>query len=133
MESKKDFEKTNLIVFVTEIEDCYRERVLNLNQTVIAYGSGKRNKHDRGSYTFNKLLSPHDTGSYWFESTLNVDLGLCYTLKLNDTKNGFHFFLLDTNLTYIYVLHDFNFFVHSPNPLTFPRIFRIVSIFRKIF
>ena len=106
---------------------------MNLNQTVIAYGSGKRNKHEKGSYIFNKLLSPHETSSYWSESTLNVDFGLCYTLKLNDTKNGFHFFLLNTNFSYIYVLHDFNFFVHSANPLTFPRIYQIVRIYQIMF
>lgn len=113
------------MLFVTEIENCYRERVIKLNKTVIAYGSGKRLKHDKGSYKFT-LNSPDDISHYWSESPLGVDFGICYTLKLNDTKNGFHFFLLDTNLTYVYILHDFNYFIHSANPLTFPRIYKIV-------
>ena len=113
--------------FVAEIEDCYRERALKLNEIVIAYGSGKISKHDKGNYKFN-LTSPDDISSYWSESPYHMDLGICYTLKLNDTKNGFYFFFLDTNLTYTFVLHDYNFYVNTPNPLTFPRILQIVRL-----
>ena len=113
--------------FVAEIEDCYRERALKLNEVVIAFGSGKISKHDKGNYKFN-LTSPDAISSYWSESPYHMDLGICYTLKLNDTKNGFYFFFLDTNLTYTFVLHDYNFYVNTPNPLTFPRILQIVRL-----
>ena len=85
--------KTNLSFFVAEIEDCYRDRALKLNEIVIAFGSGKISKHDKGNYKFN-LTSPDDISSYWSESPYHMDLGICYTLKLNDTKNGFYFFSL---------------------------------------
>ena len=125
-ECKKDFLNQTPVYFVTEIEECYRKRVLKSNETVIAYGSGKRLKHDKESYKFT-LYSPDDISHNLSESPLGVDWGICYTLKLNDTKNGFHFFILDTNLTYVqYILHDFKYFVHSLNPLTFPRIHKIV-------
>lgn len=130
-ESNKLTFYTELNDFVTEIEDCYRERALKLNETVIAYGSGKIFKHDKGGYKFN-LTSPDDISSYWSESLFAIDLGICHTVKLNDTKDGFHFFLLDTNLTYVFVLHDYNFYVNSANPLTYPRILEIVR-HQKIF
>ena len=95
---------------------------------MVAYGSGRRiNKNFKASFQF-KLSSPDDIRTYWSESPSTIDAGICYTIKLNDTNDGYYFFLLDTNLRYTYILHDFNFFVHSANPFTYPRILQMVNL-----
>ena len=104
----------------------------------MGFVKAKVDRHE-GSFEI-EAFPPEDIVHYMSESPWSIDSGFCYTLRLNELKNEIPMFFLHPNLSYFYVLHDYNYYFHSTNPLMYPRILKNVcsitkkgSLLKKVF
>ena len=111
------------------MEECYRKRLIKFNETLMGFVKAKVDRHE-GSFEI-ESFPPEDIVHYMSESPWSIDSGFCYTLRLNELKNEIPMFFLNPNLSYFYVLHDYNYYFHSTNPLMYPRILKNVCSIKK--
>ena len=128
LEARKELSalKSKVSFNVIEIEECYRKRIIKFNETLMGFVMAKVDRHE-GSFEI-ESFPPEDIVHYMSESPWSIDSGFCYTLRLNELKNEIPMFFLHPNLSYFYVLHDYNYYFHSTNPLMYPRILKNVHM-----